>query len=147
MIYLTLFRKTFSYGEESSTKLYNRNAINDCHFADESLSTKIFYKLDKSFDPKRGPLVTCQAMLGETWEDIIEWSRQGYVGVEMETATFFAVSKHFSIPAGAILYISDNLIEKEIMFSQAHENAQERRNLVRAHNYKLAFEIILKSLS
>ena len=58
-------------------------------------------------------MITCQAMLAETWEDICEWSSRGFYGVEMEASTVFAVSQHFKVPATAMLNIADNLIEKE----------------------------------
>ncbi|MDQ6984695.1 MAG: hypothetical protein Q9M91_07030 [Candidatus Dojkabacteria bacterium] len=134
---------TYSYGEESSTKLYNRGAIDDCHYPDEELSEEVYKNISKEFNKKRGSLITCQATLGESWEDIMSWSKHGYVGVEMETATFFAVSRYFDIPSTALLYISDNLIEKETVNSTSHQNMSELRNQVRLHNYKLGLSTIL----
>jgi len=50
-------------------------------------------------------MTTCSAMLGETREDIQGRSSEGYYGVEMESATIFAVSNHFHIPSAAMIYI------------------------------------------
>jgi purine-nucleoside phosphorylase len=135
---------SYSYGEESSTKIYNRTSIDNCHFPDKELSSEIYNKIDKQFNPKRGSIITCQAMLGETWTDIQRWSAEGYSGVEMETATFFAVSKHFKVPAAAILYIADNLIEKEDIFSEKYTTSKDKREQVREHIYQLALETLLK---
>ncbi len=54
---------------------------------------------------------TTAAMLGETREDIARWNAQGYYGVDLETATTFAVARHFGMRRVAALALIDNLIE------------------------------------
>lgn len=58
-----------------------------------------------------GEIMTINAMLGERWEDVQRWSKEGYAGVDLETATTYAVAKHFNVPRAGILYLADNLIE------------------------------------
>lgn len=58
-----------------------------------------------------GSHYTTAAMLGETREDIARWNAQGYCGVDLETATTFAVARHFGMRRVAALALIDNLIE------------------------------------
>lgn len=108
---------TFSYADESSARIYNRKSSK--HASDVTLSDILAAKLGAD-DTKvwRGPTVTCQAMIGETKEDVQEWSADGYFGVEMEASTVFAVSEHFGVPTSASLYVGDNLIEDHTNMSQ-----------------------------
>ena len=90
-----------------------------------------------------GPIMGCQAMMGETWEDVKSWSEAGYSGVEMETAVFFAVSNHYKVPCGALVYISDNLIKGQTVHDENHKNEKPKREAVKAEVYKTAIKTIL----
>jgi uridine phosphorylase len=48
--------------------------------------------------------MTVQAMLAETAEDVDEWSSQGYIGVDMESATTFAVAAILKCPQRCCLW-------------------------------------------
>lgn len=67
-------------------------------------------------------MVTCQGSLGQTEEDVQQWSKEGYFGVDMETSTFFAVSNYFSVPSAATVYVADNLIEGQTPLSDDFAN-------------------------
>jgi purine-nucleoside phosphorylase len=82
-------------------------------------------------------------MLAETWEDVQNWSKEGFVGVEMEAATVFAVSKHFNVPAAAILVVGDNLIQGETIGSESYEARAEKKELVRREQYQVALSELL----
>lgn len=58
-----------------------------------------------------GPHYTTAAMLAETRDDIVRWNQEGYYGVDLETATTFAVARHFGMQRVAALALIDNLIE------------------------------------
>lgn len=119
----------WSFAEESSAKAYQPEAGNK-YAADETLSKKLAETLAQNYTVHRGPTVTYQAMMGETWEDIQNWSNQGFIGVEMEAATVFSASKYFKVPAAAILRIDDNLIEDETVMDINYESMlDERRQL------------------
>jgi purine-nucleoside phosphorylase len=106
-----------SYGEESSVKIYNRES--PVQHSDDGLSNRLAGKLGKDGTKVwRGATVTCQAMIGETMDDVTTWSKAGYLGVEMEASTVFAVSNHFSVPSAASLYVGDNLIEEHTNMSE-----------------------------
>jgi purine-nucleoside phosphorylase len=119
----------WSYADESSAKAYQPDA-NSMYQSDGELSDKIANKLSLKYKVHHGPTITYQAMLAETQEDIKNWSDQGYLGVEMEASTVFAVSKHFNVPAVAILMIGDNLIEEETCLDINYENTRDKRRQV-----------------
>lgn len=133
---------TFSYAQESSAMMYDRESAN--HYPDTKLTTKLVEKLEKTEKIWKGPLITCQAMIGETWEDIVEWSKAGYYGIEMEAATTFAVSKHFNVPAAASVYMGDNLIEKQTNFSADYAKQEHIREQKREAQMRAALELLLE---
>lgn len=128
---------TYSYGDESTTRAYNPDT--NKHFANEALSKKLIEKI-KDVPVWEGPIITYQAMLAETWEDVERWSKEGYRGVEMEVATVFAVSKHFNVPAAAVLHIGDNLIKKETVAHQIYKDGAVDRKRVSTDMLKVAFK-------
>lgn len=125
-----------SYAEESSARMYNRNTL--IHYSDEALSMNLSKRLeDENTKVWNGPMVTCQAMIGETLEDIQKWSSEGYFGVEMEASTVFAVSGHFNVPSAASMYVGDNLIEQhsnmsEEFAAEADLRKQNQKKQIRA---------------
>lgn len=125
-----------SYGQESSAIMYNRDT--PIHSSNERLSESLIERLeDENTKIWNGPMVTCQAMIGETLEDVEKWSKKGYFGVEMEASTVFAVSKHFNVPSAASMYIGDNLIEQhsnmsEEFAAEADMRQQKQQKQIRA---------------
>lgn len=116
-----------SYGEESSVKMYSRES--NTQYPDKKLSESMASKLGEDGTKVwQGPMVTCQAMIGETLDDIKKWSSDGYFGVEMEASTVFAVSNHFKVPSAASLYVGDNLIEEHHNMSEEYANEADTRN-------------------
>lgn len=91
-----------------------------------------------------GPTTTCEVMLAETQEDVDGWSRSGMLGVEMEAALTFALSWHFGIPAVALFYVVDNLIERETVLSPSHESYRSRREQQRATQYRVGVKLLLE---
>ena len=87
--------------------------------------------------------MTCQAMMGETWKDILKWSKKGFYGVEMEASTIFAVSSHFKVPATAMLGVADNLVKKEIVGSSSYKKKSNKLRKIRDILLKTALEISL----
>jgi hypothetical protein len=118
---------TSSYGNESTTRTYSPQAIDHKHLPNDALSERIATAIGPTFKVWRGPTVTNQAMMGETLEDVQAWSNNGYLGVEMEAATVFAVSNHFAVPAAALLFVGDNLIRGETVMAQSFKDGRTRR--------------------
>lgn len=134
---------TWSFAEESSAKAYQPDAKNK-YEANTELSERLAKKLEQKYKVHRGPTVTYQAMMAETWEDVLSWSEQGYFGVEMEAATIFSTSNHFNIPAAAILRIGDNLIEKETVLDINYEKDKDLRRKATEDTFDVAVEEIIK---
>lgn len=134
---------TYSYGDESTTRLYQRENTDNKYFVTEDLVSLINSKLPSDINVLRGGIMTCQAMLAETKEDIDKWSQDGYIGVEMETSTFIAVSNHFNVPNAAILHISDNLITGELVGGEDYKATKEIRENAKRLKLKIALEVLL----
>lgn len=117
---------TQSASDGSSTFAYDRTK-SDLQSSDTLLSESLATNIGEHFTVHRQKTATCQAMLGETYEDVQEWSAQGFAGVEMEAAAFFAVSNHFNVPSAAVLRIADNLIENETVHSESFISSKAAR--------------------
>jgi purine-nucleoside phosphorylase len=138
---LELIIPEWSYADESSAKAYQKVSYNK-YLASPGLSEKLVSKLSEKYKVHRGGTITYQAMMAETWEDVQNWSQSGYIGVEMEAATVFAVSNHFNIPAAAVLRIGDNLIEQETVMDVNYENTKDKRREISQD----AFDVIVQEL-
>jgi purine-nucleoside phosphorylase len=134
---------TYSYGNESTTRMYQRDVEDNRHYTDKNLNEEIINEF-KEYDIHRGPVITCQAMLAETQDDVDNWERDGFLGVEMESSTFIATSNHFKTPNTVILHVSDNLVKKELYGSEKIESKREFRNNLKKYKYKVILENILK---
>jgi purine-nucleoside phosphorylase len=140
---LDLLIPTWTYGLESSASMYDRENTEHKYFADENLSKIIEAKLDKEYKIWKGPVVSCHAMLGETYDDVQNWSKQGYYGIEMETATVFAVSKHFNVQSASLLYVGDNLIKGQTVQDESHSKEKEQREELKKYVHRIAIEMVL----
>lgn len=133
-----------SRADGSTSYMYDRTH-KELQQSDESLSKKIVEGCDvEKLKTHRGKTMTCQAMVAETWEDVEHWSEDGYIGVEMEASTVFAVSNHFQKPSAAILSIADNLIKEESNVSHKFHVQGELRKIVKEKQYKIAIKVLLE---
>ena len=131
-----------SFGEESSVRMYNRES--PIQYSDTVLSDNLTARLSEDGTKVwRGSVVTCQAMIGETMDDVKKWSKDGYFGVEMESSTVFAVSNHFGVQSAASLYIGDNLIEEHNNMSEEYQNEKDMREQNQVKQIRLALELLL----
>lgn len=134
---------TYSWGDESATRMYDPQASDHKHYSNKELTESIKQKLNPQYKIWEGATMTCQAMMAETSEDVQNWSKEGYWGVEMEAATVFAVSKHFNVPAAAVLMVGDNLIKGETVASESYNSRKAAREEVRSEQYRVALEELL----
>jgi purine-nucleoside phosphorylase len=135
----------WSYGNDSITRTYAREILDNKHMADVDLSELIKSKISIPNKLWTGPVINCQAMLGETLEDVQTWSRDGYYGVEMETATVFSVSNHYKIPCAALMYVGDNLIKGQTVHDEDYINQKDLRELIKTEIYKVGINVIMAS--
>lgn len=126
---LELIIPTWSYATESSARAYQPTSKNK-YMSDVHLSNRLAKMLASKNIIHKGATVTFQAMLAETWDDIKNWSSEGYIAVEMEAATVFAVSNHFKVPSAAILVVGDNLIKEQTTLTQDYKKEQAKRREV-----------------
>lgn len=140
---MELLMPTWSFSQETSALVYDKNTKDFKHYPDINLIKLIKSKIPKKYKVWEGPIITNQAMMGETFDDVKSWSKDGYYGVEMETATIFAVSKHFNVPSGSILYNTDNLINGQTVGDDSHKNEKAKREEVKKDVYRIAIETIL----
>ncbi|MFA6194182.1 MAG: hypothetical protein WC719_00350 [Patescibacteria group bacterium] len=127
---------SYSYGDESTTRMYDRKITDNKHFPNESLSNFLVGRLPAKSKIWRGPVTTCQAMLGETFEDVAAWSKDGYYGVDMETSTLFSISNYFKVPSSALLYVADNLIENFTVLDEEFVNNKKVRDEIKNNVYR-----------
>lgn len=133
---------TQAYGNESSTRLYDRENSENIHKANVELGHQLKTKLENE-KVWEGPMMTCGAMLAETKEDVEEWSKEGYFGVEMETSTVFAVSNYFRVPSASLVYITDNLIKGQRVGDESHNQQRELRYQKAQKMFDVALSVLL----
>ena len=142
---LDLILPTNSWANESATRMYDRSVKDNKHFSDKALTKHLKDRIGSQCKIWSGSTTTCQAMLAETPEDIQDWSKEGFLGVEMEAATIFSVSNHFNVPSAAILVVMDNLIKNETILSEGHEQKKTQREEIRKVLYRVAIEELLST--
>lgn len=83
-------------------------------------------------------------MMAETKEDIDAWMEKGYAGVDMESATVFAVSNHFNVPSAALLRVADNLAKNELVTDVSYESLRAQRTAIHKENYEAALKVLMR---
>jgi len=132
---------TASKGNENAL-MYQRANTDLLFCPDRELSDKLKRRLG-DHQVYEGTTCTCEVMLAETADDVAGWSREGYLGVEMEAALMFALSKHFNIPSAAILYVADNLIEEVTVFHDDYDQSLAARERAKQIKYEVALAELL----
>lgn len=126
-----------SFSEDSVEKLYKTQKENS--FLKKYLSDLFS---EQNIPINGGDSLSIQAMMGETLTDIQKWNKSGYVCVDMEASTVYAVSNFFNTPSASILYISDNLIKEETVLSESYEEQKSRRSEVKKKIYSVLINLI-----
>jgi purine-nucleoside phosphorylase len=130
-----------SIATESSASAYQPDA-NGSYEAHSGQSNQLAALLSEKHIVHRGTTVTFQAMMAETWDDVQRWAAQGFVGVEMEASTMFAVSRHFDVPAAAMLMIVDNLIEEQTVLDSNFDSARLQRRQAAQDAFDVAVRVL-----
>lgn len=129
-------------GNDNALK-YQPEAKDKMFYPDQELYQKLKGTIPADQKVWEGKILTCESLFAETAEDVQNWSNEGYLGVEMETALMFALSKFFGIPAAAILVVSENLIAGETMLHQSHDLTKPKREASRRIQYQMALRELL----
>ncbi len=78
---------TYSHGDESTTRMYNPDSEKHKHFSDKGLDKSLKKRLGSDVIIHEGSVITCQAMLFESWEDIQNWSKETVLHGNYKNAT------------------------------------------------------------
>lgn len=57
---------TYAFGNESTTRFYQRENFDNKHFSNQELTKNLAKRIDEKYKIYQGPTMTCQAMMGET---------------------------------------------------------------------------------
>lgn len=133
-----------AYGNESTTRMYERIGTPLFFSAHEQLHAELVEAVDTP--TRNGSIVSIQAMLAETVEDVATWKGEGLSGVEMECASLFAVADHFKVPAAAALYAADNLVTNTLVTSEAYAESRAHRETARKRLYLAALKTLLSRM-
>lgn len=133
-----------AYGNESVTRMYERTGTPLFFSAHEQLRMELAETIGKT--TRDGSIVSIQAMLAETAEDVASWKEEGLTGVEMECASLFAVAEHFKVPVAAALYAADNLATNTLITSEAYEKSQVHRQTAKSRLYLSALKTLLNRM-
>jgi uridine phosphorylase len=74
----------------------------------------------------RGPIWTTAALLADGDAEIDAWYRVGYLAVDMETATTFAVAEHFGMRRLSLLVVFDNPRQGAHLALTEHDKSDAR---------------------
>ena len=133
---------TQTRGNESAL-MYQRDATDMLFRPDGALRASLLARLPTDVRVFEGPTLTCEAIYAETIEDVREWSAAGYLGVEMEAALMFAVSRRFGVPCAALLFVADNLVEETTVLDDRFKTSKAARDQAREVQYRAALEELL----
>jgi purine-nucleoside phosphorylase len=132
---------TASKGNENAL-MYQRTNTDLLFYPDKDLSERLKLRLGDR-QVYEGITNTCEVMFAESPEDVREWAKLGYLGVEMEAAMMFALSNYFNIPAASILFVADNLIEDISFLDNAHQTSAGLRAEAQDIKYTAALSELL----
>ena len=115
---------TSAYCGEGASQYYlpqKREVSASPNLVEQIMSSRV-----ASVEIHKGPIWTTSALLAEGKAEIQSWSHQGYIAVDMETATTFAVAEYFGMRRLSLLFVFDNPSKGEhILLSDAEK--QRRR--------------------
>jgi uridine phosphorylase len=87
-------------------------------YADQKLvEAAIEFCEAKGYRYVTGSVMSTSAMYMETTDIVKGWSEDGHIGVDMETATTFAIAKYFNRRAIGLLNLSDHIIQGDTFYT------------------------------
>jgi purine-nucleoside phosphorylase len=92
----------------------------------------------------RGPHMTWSSLFTETPQMMEAWHKAGYLSVEMETATTYAVARHFGMHAVAMVVVWDDLTRGRRFLDPLPPGGQEALDSSNQAVYEVALELAEK---
>lgn len=120
-----VFLPSSAVPEDGASRMYSAEQK---FYVDETLRNRA-KELWSGYIQQTGDIVSISAMLAETWEMITEWKSKGYTGVDLESASFLAVTNHFKVPAVIMHTLADNLVEQQTVLSVSETQGEMKRQV------------------
>lgn len=93
--------------------------------ADETLVDEtINYCEKKGYGYSVGRIMSTSVMLLETIDTVKDWASNGFLGVDMETATTLSIARKFNKKAIGLMNLSDHLIHGDTLYSYTKEREE-----------------------
>ncbi|MCB9450965.1 MAG: hypothetical protein H6672_05970 [Anaerolineaceae bacterium] len=89
----------------------------------------------------RGTHVTWSSLFTETPQMMEAWHKAGYLSVEMETATTYAVARYFNMPAVSMVVVWDDLTRGRRFLDPLPPGGQEALDRSNQAVYEVALEL------
>jgi uridine phosphorylase len=96
---------------------------------------------DRDQQTYRGPHITWSSLFTETPQKMEAWHRAGYLAVEMETATTYAVARHFNMPAVSMVVVWDDLTRGRRFLDPLPEGGQAALDRANQSVYEVALAL------
>lgn len=90
----------------------------------------------------RATHITWSSLFAETAELIEAWQRAGYLSVDMETATTFAVARQFGMAAISLLVVWDDLTRAKRFLDLLSTDEQRALRLGNTAVYEVALALV-----
>ncbi len=134
---LDIIIPTLSVSDDSVAKLYRSG------YENSDLKNHLYsYFAKQNASVHRGVCLSIQAMMGETLDDIIQWDKEGYSCVDLESSTLMHVANYFKVPSASILYVSENLAHEETVLTASYEEQKHARSQIKRTIFNAVSEII-----
>ena len=91
-----------------------------------------------------GPHLTWASLFAQSGQDIQQWHEEGFLGVDMETATTYAVSNYFQIPAISLLVVWDLLLNNRSFLDPLSDSEQNELDYSNEAVFEVALNLISK---
>lgn len=119
--YGDIFIVTGAYMEDGVSQWYlPRDTF--VHADQQLVEVAIDFCEKKGYSYVTGSVMSTSALYMETAELVKSWSEDGHLGVDMETATTFAIAKHFNRKAIGLLNLSDHIIQGETFYKRNEDS-------------------------
>jgi purine-nucleoside phosphorylase len=129
---------------DSAAMMYNDHSLSSNYYPDRDLLDLLYSRVSAEKKTVKGNVITCEAMMAESMEYFNEVAEKGYSGVNMETATFYAIGKRFNVPSISMLKVGESIFMKETKLSESYKVKREAVRPLVSYMYDVGLETIRK---
>ena len=99
---------------------------------------------EREHETHRGTHLTWCSLFAQDGRMVERWHRAGYLAVDMETATTFAVADYFNMPAVSMLVAWDDLTRNRTFMDPLPESSQQALDRGNESVYEVALELAMR---